>query len=299
MYGIVAWVTVDKVGQYADISAADRFLAEDSILRGLTILEMIEEYMAVSAGLSEASINSLIEDYGLILPEKVVDIVPPELFELKLSEYTNAGVVSVILEHMTFGQVFEVVGKGVLPAGVEAKLLDRSIGLAVSMDLAALLEDIYVGDVLGIAVERDENGVVNPVLAEGEQAGIMHYLATIDAGELLGADEKFPVLQKTLDRIPLDAIIGGEGGDSIFSALSGKYLGEILRLDGSGFTLDLDAMTDDLYLGAVLGLEKGEDGIWYENGKEATGFYRALAGVRVNELASTDFESLFDDIYIG
>lgn len=294
IYALVSWVTIDNVG-----INADGFLEEDSPIREMSLLALITEMSKVSSELSTLSFNDLMDNYGVILPEGLTSTVPEEMLDLPLSRYSEDGVLNVFLQHATIGNVLSLAGEDILPEAAREKMRDRTLDLLVNQELGRLFEGIYVGDLMGIAVAVDEHGAVNPVLGEGEEPTIMSYLATLDIGEYLSAEDGSPVLQATLDRTPMDVILEGGDGNVLYNALSDKAIGDVLKMEDGGFYFDLDEVMGDLYLGDVLGYELGEDGVWRDGEKAATGINRELVGIKINELGETDILERLDNVYVA
>lgn len=295
IYALVSWVTIDNVG-----INADGFLEEDSPLREMSLIALITELNQVSAELSTLSFNDLMDNYGVILPESLTAAVPAEMLDLPLSHYAEDGVLNVFLQHATVGNVLSLVGEDVLPEAAQEKMRDRTLDLLMNGELGTLFGGVYVGDLMGIAVEKGEDGVVDPVLGEDEDPTIMSYIATLDVGEYLGAEDGFAVLQKTLDRTPMDVILEGGDGNVLYKALADKTLGDVLKMEDGGFYFDLDTVMEDMYLGDVLGFTLGDDGIWRDgDDKAATGINRELVGIKINELGDTDLLSRLDNVYVA
>ena len=300
LYAAFAWVSLDRLQGLGVGINVDGFLEEDSPLRALSILEMIAEFTEVSSELSSASIASLVDTYGVILPEALFAVLPEEMIDIPLSDYREKGILNVYLSTATVGHALALAGQDVLPEAARVKLEGRTLNLLTEKKLDLLFEGVYVGDLMSIAVEKRSDGLVYPVLGDGESATISSYLATLDIGEYFAAEDGNAVLQATLDRTPMEVLIEGSGGNPIYNAMADKYLGEILKLEDGGFYFDLDSALGGMTLGDTLGYELDGEGNWRDSeGNLATGLYAELVPLKINELADTDLMAIFDDMYVG
>ncbi len=300
LYAAFAWVSLDRLQGLGIGINTDGFLEEDSPLRTLSLLGIIAEFSKISADLSSASMASLAENYGVILPEAMFAFVPEEMMEIPLSDYRDKGVLNVFLSTATVGHALALAGQDVLPEAARVKMEDRTLNLLVEQKLDLLFEGVYAGDLMGIAVEKGSDGVVEPVLGDDEEATISSYLATLDIGEYFAAEDRNAVLQATLDRTPMSVLIEGSGGNPVYNAMVDKYLGEVLKLEQGGFYFQLDNALEGLCLGDTLGYEKTDDGVWQDaDGNPAKGLYAELAPLKINELADTNLMGIVEDMYVG
>ncbi len=299
LYGLFGWVTLNRVEDNFGVSLGDGLLTDDSVLRELTVLGMLSEFVELSGKLSEFTPNSLFDYYGIMLPEALKELVPEPVLEISLSDMMGPNAAHVILECITMGDVLSLAGSGLVPDGIYEKIKDRPASLLLSGDIGAIFEDVYAGDLLDIPVEKDSEGVVRPVLGEGEEPHLMSYLATIDIGEYFGAEDRNAVLQKTLNGIPAEVLVEGQEDNLIMRALAGKSLGDIVKAVDGGVYFDTDAMIDSLYLGDALGYTKGEDGNFYDDaGNPPSALLSELVGITVLELPNSDVMGIIDDMYV-
>lgn len=303
-YAAIKWVTLDHL-EGVGVTLPEGILTEESPVREMSVIDLVTELSALPGRLSEVTLNSLVAEYGVMITEDVMAMIPAALRDTPLSDFSGDDFLTTVLSKITFGDAFVYTGE-ILTEAAREKLADRTLDLLAEQDFAALLEGVYVGDLLGMEVALGEDGLVHPVLAEGETAYIGHYLATVDLGEYFSAEDGNTVLNDTLARVPLSDMLS-DSEDTFFSdALEDMMLGDILTVEGAGFTFALEPILDDLYLGDVLGYHPVylEDGItlshWEDDsGKHASGIYRELVGVLVNDLDDTDLMSRIDGVYIG
>ena len=305
-FAALKWVSLERLEGFG-VTVPDGILTEESPVRGMSVLDMVAVFSAIPGRLSEITVNSLIAEYGVIVTEDVLAKIPAALRDVPFSEFAEDGFLTTILSRITLGDAFEYTGD-ILPAAARDKLSDRTLDLVINQDFGALLEGVYVGDLMDMPVELREDGLVHPVLAEGERAYIGHYLATIDLGEYFAAEDGNSVINKALNRVPMtDMLSSGTDDDSFFyEALEGMMLGEVISLEGAGIVFSPDAIVADLYLGSILGyhpvyLEDGETIDYWADGsdKPATGVYRELVGIGVDELGSIDILARIDNVYVG
>ncbi len=300
LYAAVAWVSLDRLQGLGVGINADGFLEEDSPLRTLSLLEIIAEFSKISSDLSASSMASLVDTYGVILPEAMFAFVPEEMMDIPLSDYRDKGILNVYLSTATVGHALALAGQDVLPEAARVKMEDRTLNLLVEQKLDLLFEGVYAGDLMGIAVEKGSDGVVVPVPVEGEDFTISSYLATLDLGEYFAAEDRNAVLQATLDRTPMSVLVEGSGGNPIYNAMVDKHLGDILKLEAGGFYFDLDNALEGMTLGDTLGYELDEEGNWRDSENNlATGLYAKLVPLKINELADTDLMGIVEDMYVG
>ena len=312
VFALLDWVTVERLGKWGvDVSAADTVLTEQSPLRTMTILECYDAVLAISQNTATVTINSLIRDYGVIMSDDVRASLPPALLDLPLSGYTGDAAADNILKSITMGYVFEQAGAGTFPPAATAKMSDRTLDLLANEQYDLLFADVYLGDVTGVALTVDADGTVRPALAEGETATLMQHLGTIDLGEYFGAEDQDAVLQRCLSGVPVVDLMENAEESVFYHSLSGKMLGQILTVVNGGIAMNLDAITEDMYLGDVLGYHPvyADDGVtvvsWTEtvNGTEVPvkGAYRTIVGVKVSALSdgSVDLMEEMNDAYLG
>ena len=291
LYGLFGWATLNKAEEYLGLDLGGELVADDSVLRDLTVLGMFMEFAEVSGKLSEFTAESLLSEYGVKLPEVLKELVPDAVMQdVPLSELLGPNAAHVLLEHVTFGNLLALAGDGLLPPAAYDKIKDRPASLVLDGDLAAVFEGVYAGDLLGIAVEENGEGGVDPVPGEDGELHLMSYIATLDIGEYLAAEDRNVVLQNTLDRTPVDVLVEGQGDNLIMKALKGKTLGDIMKMENGGFYFDTDVLIADLYLGDALGYTYDEDeGAWYDqDGNAPNALLAELVGITVLELPSSD-----------
>lgn len=288
--------SLERVG----VSVPNEILTEDSILRELSVLGLIGELSGIPGRLSSLSINTLLSEYGVILPDEVRAVIPAALCDLPLSELTGSGALDVILENVTMGEVFGSVGEQNLPALAWEKLSTRSLSHLARGEYYILFDGLYLGDFLGIPLTVAPDGTAEPDFSGGQAVSITAYLGTVNLGEYFAAEDGSTVIQASLDRTPLDSFVEADEGNPIAGAIQKKKLGDLLKLTNGGFTFSADNLMEDLYLGDTLSYEKGEDGIWYDaDGKEATGVFRELAGLPLNNLTGDDIMDAVDRVYLA
>lgn len=288
--------SLERVG----VSVPNEILTEDSILRELSVLGLIGELSGIPGRLSSLSINTLLSEYGVILPDAVRAVIPAALCDLPLSELTGSGALDVILENVTMGEVFGSVGEQNLPALAWEKLSTRSLSHLARGEYYILFDGLYLGDILGIPLTVAPDGTAEPDFSGGQAVSITAYLGTVNLGEYFAAEDGSTVIQASLDRTPLDSFVEADEGNPIAGAIQKKKLGDLLKLTNGGFTFSADNLMEDLYLGDTLSYEKGEDGIWYDaDGKEATGVFRELAGLPLNNLTGDDIMDAVDRVYLA
>ena len=307
IYALLTYVSIDRVEELAGVDIADGVLEEDSVLRSLSVIGLVSEAIAVSGDLSATTFNSLMEKYGVIVSEETRDYIPDGLVDLPFSELAGDNAAHVLLSHVTFGDVFDISGE-FLPAALAAKITSRTLDLAVEQKFDQLLEGVYLGDIIDVALEVREDGLAYPIVPDGERPRLVDHLATLDLGAFFAAEDtdgKDAVLNSTLGRVPLTDMIAEE--DGLFSnALSDKSLGDLLIIKGMSPLFSTAPILEDLYLGDVLGyhLVEAEDGVgesyWADkNDKPAKGIYRELVGISVNDLGDTDVMAKIDNVYVA
>ena len=299
-YGLFGWATLNRAEQYAGIELGSALLTDDSVLRDLTVLGMLSEFSKISGRLSELTLESLFNEYGILLPSSISELVPDTVMkEILLSELIGPNAPHAILSHVTLGELLNLAGDGIIPAAAYDKIKDRPASLILEGDLGAIFEGVYAGDLLGIAVEENGEGGVDPVPGEDGELHLMSYIATLDIGEYLSAEDRNAVLQKTLDHTPIEVLIEGQEDNLIVKALGGKTLGDIMKMENGGFYFDTDALIADLYLGDALGYTKDEDGNFYDDaGNPPSALLSKLVGITVLELPNSDVMGIIDGMYV-
>ena len=297
IYAALAMISLDTL-ESVGIGVGDGLLTEDSLLRELSVLGLIGELASVSGRLSTLTINTLAAEYGVILSEETRALIPEALFDLPLSDLTGPNSLGVILQNVTVGDIWTG-GEQSLPPRAWEQLAPRPLIHAVLGEYNILFDGLYLGDFTGVALSVAPDGTATPIFAEGEQESLAAYLGTVNLGKYFSVEDGNAVIQESLDRTPLDSFVEAEEGNAIAGALKKKMLGDLLKLGQNGITFSADNLMEDLYLGDTLSYEKGEDGVWYDaDGKEATGVFRELAGLPLNDLTGDAVMNAVDSVYL-
>lgn len=297
LYAGVTWVSLNRLESFG-VQVGEGVLQKDSVLREMSLLDLVGEATSIAAELDTMTVNTLVEKYGLVLSDEMRDLLPGALLDIPLAELTGANALDVILENTTFGDVLPLVGSGVLPAPLEDKLVSHPLSLLMQADFGTLLAGVYLGDLVGITVRENALGEPEFVIPEGEEAALMTYLATLDLGEYLGAEDGSAVLQDTLDTVPLDVLLD-EGDNFLVNSLRDKKLGDLLKMEEGGFYFDTDAMLDGMYLGTALGYEKNGEGVWLKDGAAAKGIEAQLVDIALTEIGEVDILGRLDAVYVA
>lgn len=307
IYAALTYVSIDRVEELLGVDIADGVLTEDSALRSLSIIGLVGEVIEISGNLSATTFNSLMAQYGVIVSDGVRDYIPDGLVDLPFSELTGDDAVHVLLSHIMFGDIFEISGD-VLPTALAEKLASRTVDLAVEKKFDRLLEGVYLGDIIDVALEVREDGLAYPVVPEGERPRVVDHLATLDLGAFFAAEDtaaKDTVLNNTLGRVPLSDLLVEEDG-FFADSIADKTLGDILIIEDMSFRFSMDPLLDGLYLGNILGYHEVYDETdgtflyWADkNETPAKGIYRELVDVSINDLGDTDVMAKIDNVYVA
>lgn len=187
-----------------------------------------------------------------------------------------------------------------------------------SVDVAVLLADVYLGDVLSYRPTFDDEGNITVWRdADGNAAsGIMEPLVSLKLGEITDGSFDFraildgvyvgdllsytPVKDDPLDP---DRITGwtkdGASVKGIDLAMANIDLGRLLGDD----TYEIGSAFDSLLLGELLGYER-RDGVWYEaagSANKVSELYATVADLSIGSLISgeSDLESVLSGLYLG
>ena len=299
IYAALAYVSLDTL-ETVGVDVGDGILTEDSLLRELSVLGLISEIADISGRLSSLTINTLISEYGVILSEEVRAMLPAAVLDLPLSDLTGPGALDVILENTTFGDILPYIGEDAFPEAVRLKVSDRPLIHVAKQDFAALFAGVYLGDFIGVQLSVADDGTATPDFEEGEEETLTAYLGAMSLGEYFSAEDGNTVIQATLERTPLDSFVEATEGNVIASAIKGKMLGDLLKLEEGAIVFSADSLTEGLCLGDALSYTKREDGLWYdENNEEAAGIYRELVGLSINGLTGDAIMDAVDNVYLA
>ena len=299
LYAAFGWVTLDRLEEYG-ISVGDGVLTDDSVLREMTVIGLVSEIASLPGKLADLTFNTMVQQYGVILSEDVRELLPAALLDVPLSELTGPDGFHVALSHITFSDVLAIAGEELIPEPVRLKIGDRTLDLAFDRKFDLVFEGVFVADFVGVTLEKDADGVYQPLPNEGEDLTFLSYAATLNLGEYFAAEDGNTVLQATLDRTPMDVIINGGDGNIVYTALADNMLGDILKLEDGGAQFNLDVVMEDLYLGDALGYKKNADGVFCDkDGKPAKGIYREFVDILVKDLGDTDLEEKIDGLYVA
>ena len=116
LYYAVSGVTVRDLQSFGILNGVEKYLTDQGEvdLTTVTVLELISDLNSVSKHLSSYSLQTLITRYGLVLPEKVMDVLPTDLMGVPLSSLLSKDIGTVITKNLKMGYLLSFLPDGAL-----------------------------------------------------------------------------------------------------------------------------------------------------------------------------------------
>ena len=313
-YFAIGGLTLDTLQRFGIAKDADQYLTEngDVDLTDMTLLELLADLQAVRDDLSSYTLSTLIEHYGLVLPEDVQKIMPTDLYDVPLDQLFSDQAGTAVTENLTMGYILSFLPESMLSPRVIETISPRPLSLLTNGDFGALLADVQVGFLTGVTY--DENGEVTYL--DPAVPTLQEVTAKLDLGELLDAatnnGDLLKVIVENIGDAPAGPFVSGiTEGPMVDDIVQDMKVSDLIVLNES--TARYEFSLSNLTANAVLGNTMGYtlvDGVWYstytDNGDAAddvrvTGINAALADLSLaaivnNQLSLTE---VFGDLYVG
>ncbi|MBR7112354.1 MAG: hypothetical protein IKC75_05510 [Clostridia bacterium] len=314
VYYAFSGLTIDTLQRFGIAKNADTYLTGNGEvdLTGMSILELVADLNTVRADLANHSLGSLIERYGLNLPEETMAKLPTDLFELPLSEFASGDVGGVIANNLKFGYILSLLPPDMLGEDLKNVLASRPLSLLTSGEYGALFEGIKLGYLMGVSF--DENG--NVVCADPEHPTLQEVIGTLDLGHVLTAVSKngdiLGVLATDIGNSELRPLLSGIISGALLDKMcEGTLIKDVILPDPETgrYRFELEALAGGAMIGDVLGYTFVQ-GTWYttytDNNDATDDVVAPKINATIAEISlgaiiagNVQLEQAFDDVYFG
>ncbi len=313
-YYAFSGLTIDVLQRFGIAKNADTYLSENGEvdLTGTSILELIADFNSIRADLKNHTVQSLIDHYGIMLPEETLAKLPTDLFSVPLDQLTSGDVGAVIASNLKFGYILSLLPPAMVGENLRNILGDRPLSLLTSGAYGELFSGVKLGYLTGISF--DENG--NVQYADATHPTLQEVMATLDLGKVLSAaaenGDLLGVFATDIGNSELRPLLTGIIDGALLDKMcEGLYIKDVLLPDEETgrYRFELEALTGGLCLGDVLGY-KEINGTWYskytDNGdatddEVASKMHAALAVLSLSDVIGGKLvlDDSFGDLYFG
>ncbi len=313
-YFAIGGLTIDTLQRFGIARDADQYLTEngDVDLTDMTLLELLADLRTVRGELSSYTLATLIDHYGLVLPEDVQRVMPTDLYDVPLDQLLSDQIGSAVTENLTMGYILSFMPGSMLNPRVIETISPRPLSLLTNGDFGALFADVKMGYLTGVTY--DESGAL--VYQDPAVPTFQEVTAGLDLGDLLGAmtqnGDILKVIAENIGDAPAGPFVRGitEGAmiDDVAADMTVADL-IVLNEETGRYEFSFKNLTANAVLGKTMGYTL-VDGVWYstytDNGDatddvRVTGLNAALADLSLgaiidNQLSLTE---VLGDLYVG
>ncbi len=314
VYYAFSGLTIKDLQALGIATNADQYLTHDGDvdLTDTSILELIADFNAIRAELGNHTLQTLIDHYGIALPEETLAVLPTDLFSVPLNTLMSSEAGTTIAQNLKFGYILSFLPEAMLDHHVIDTLADRPLALLTNGQYGELFEGVKLGYFTGVTFDAEGN--VQPV--DPEHLTMQEAMAELDLGHLLTATTQngdlLGVLATDLGDQEIRPILSGMMQGALLEKMTaGRYVKDAIVLDPATgrYTFSLPALSEGLYLGDVLNYTLIDD-TWYtaytdddvaENDVKASAMHATLADIPLADLinGTVSIEGSFDGVYFG
>ena len=314
VYHVVSGLTIDELQKFGIATEADRYLTQsgDIDLTSTSLLELIADLNAVRADLGEHTLQTLIDHYGIALPEETLAALPTDLFSVPITTLMSSEGGTVIAQNLKFGYILSFLPPAMLSPHVIETLSERPLALLTNGQYGELFAGVKLGYFTGVTF--NEEGKVVP--ANASQLTMQEAMAELDLGRILSATTQngdlLGVLATDLGEQALRPILSGFMTGALLEKMcEGRLVKDVILPDANTgrYTFSLPALCTGVYLGDALGYIKVGD-TWYsaytDNGDAtddvpASSMNAALAEISLLDVinGTLSLDRTFEGMYFG
>lgn len=316
-YLAYSWVSLDKLDKWGIVSVnTDTYISDDPdvSLTKMTIKDLIEELKTLSEYENTFTIDTLIERYGLILPDSVDKVIPPGARNVPLSQLFSQSGADAVLDGTTFDYILQFLPSSFLSEPAREQLRYKSLRTATGGEFSVLLDGMRLGYLLGVNYERDVNGRYNIVYADAANPTILELLAPIELGKAYSSfkngDGILGVLFVCLGDAEISGFVNCFAGSDAAEKYKDKKISDLIYFDknSNAYALDFANVLNGIKLGTYLGytpIYDTEDSSviagWLNGSEKLKGFDKIVADIDVGKIFENGFQfsDLFDGVYLG
>ena len=252
------------------------------------------------------SIGTLLERYGVILPDSVDRYIPDAVMEMTVQTALSADGVSYIIENTQLGFVLQFLPAGTLSEPAIAVLEDKSLQLVKDGDMYGLLTGVKLGYLAGVEYIGISSGY-QPIYQDPAHPTVIELLSELDMGDMVDAlatgESMALLLRETVPDLKLvrllDSALSLPEDDPLYTILKEKTMADVIHPDG---TFDSDLLLGDVYIGELMGYEADAEGNWFKpGGFPVDAAMNKLSGLKLQQFLDGDviIEDILGDVYVG
>ncbi len=293
---------------YANLSADRLGVALPAPLQGTgevdigsyTVKDLVGDilYYTDPANKGALTLSNLEARYGLQLLADVNGMLPEELTELALSELSGEGALGKILSCLDFNFIFSFLEEGAISPALADALGDRDISALAGGDLAALMEGVKLGYLMGLEYEKQGEDWVLV-----SQEGFLSILAGMEVGPMIDASmnggDMLGVMRDSMGDATLADLMGGGDGAEWLASI--KMADVIVYSEEDGkYRFDMLSAMGTVLLGEIMGYEKSGE-TWYDGEAAVVGVAASVADMPLKDIleGALDVNDVFGEMYLG
>ena len=326
-------ISVDKINEWCeDLNIGFRIPTDkivnpdaDKPITSLTMQALLQEVQTIKD--STFTLNQMIERYGLILPEDIVDKVPdPIMNGIPFTALFSAEGVDTIMENVTVTDVLamipEDIAGSIVSDPMRDALSDNTLADIVEMNMGHIFNGIELGYITGVHYEKNEDGTYYVVLEDPDNPTIMELIAPLDLGGILtavsnGEGDVFEVIDHSIGDVAIKSLLGSFMSEvmALSNIIGEATLGDLLveNEETGRYELDIMVLMKDKQIGLLLGYTKEETEtidpetnepvyIWKDaNDERVMGITARVADIEVTDFMDGTFstDALLDGLTIA
>ena len=321
-------ISIDTIRGFGVEISTEEFLNPDAEvpLDTMTLQKLVEEIQYLSSIGETATLNMLIERYGIKLPSDIEEFIPDSIRNIALSSLFSNDGINAILSETEVDFIFAFVPEGIISEQAIEALSGKTLDYVVAMDLGYLLDGVLLGYVTGVTYDKNEAGEYEIVYADPNAPTTIELLAAVDLGALLtsitgGETNTFEVVKNYVGDVMVESLVSSFNIDLSTFPLPGlfsdKTVADLIKLDEESgeYSLDIMALLSERMLGEILDYTyNAADDKWYDSdGVAVDALFNAVCSVSCDELmdpgvvsetgeARTQIDVIFDafgDLMLG
>ena len=314
--GVVFWavngLTIEAVENLTGSTIIDDSQIDDGAevnLKKLSLPQLIQEVSKISSESSTVTLDSLLNRYGLSLPNDVLAMIPNEAMSMPINKIFTEDGISEILEVTDFEYLYAIIGEDAFPEPLKSTLASKTLDMVLSGDLNYILEGVKLGYIAGVTYQQQGAEWVAQYI-DPDNPTIVELLEGVDVSDLLAVfnegGDLFQVFAEGAGDVPLNVLIESfTSGESLIG--KGATVGDFYELDpvSGTYSMNLEALVMDMCLGHVMGYTPIEDGDaiigWTMDGTAISTINETIANIPLVDVMSgaLDVMGTLGDLYVG
>ncbi len=314
IYNNVSYETLQGWG--VPLPSVDKYLDShaDVRLTAMTFSALFEEMQMVMEYSDELTLNTLVDRYGVKIPEKYEAYLPPAMMELALSTLASRDGISYVLSNTTVDFVLQLVPDDMLSEPARDAMSDKSLKDMMKFDMGDLFSEMKLGYLMDLNYQKNDAGEWELIYANPDKPSTREMIAPLSLGPVLDAamhgGDLLGIVKADIGDCELSAFLGKDTEGLAGALTEGRTIGDVIlyNSDSGKHEMSFDQLLDDTKVGEMMGWEAvaaptAEDPdavIWQdENGEAATGIMKAFADMSIKELSEADsVQNKIDDLLL-